>query len=518
MVRITKIPDGEKVSEDFAISINGLTAKAYAARVSAMPFNRYWPGRQRPIEQTEQASFLTFTMDEPVRLELTASKEFHEAVIRPKSRGILPEIDGKTLRFTIEQCGQYTVELDGVHHALHIFANPEKDFGVSPDQENVVYFPPGVHHSGMIHLKSNQTLYIDQDAVVYGAVLAVGAENIRILGYGILDGSWEKRENPSMLVPQDFFRRNPAFDFCSPNLQGQRLEKPIYPVSGSVLLQDDEQFIKYLQDWNMLYSCIHLYGCSNCEINGLVLRDSPGFTLIEANCTNAVCDNIKLIGMWRYNSDGIDIFNSRNCSISNSFLRNFDDCVVLKGIPGWDTWNMENILVENCVLWCDWGRSLEIGAETCAPYYRNIIFRDCDCIHNSSVVLDIQCCDRAEVHQILYEDIRVEYSHYDRKEVYQHSDDETFRSQRNVPQLIYAGFGGDMFYSNDRIKGNISRVTFRNIQVLSDTAMPSVTLEGYDAEHMVSNVTIESLTFNGEPVTDPAAICTNQYTSGVELH
>lgn len=61
----------------------------------------------------------------------------------------------------------------------------------------------------------------------------------------------------------------------------------------------------------------------------------------------------------------------------------------------------ENILVERCVIWCDWGRALEIGAETNAPEYRNIIFRDCDIIHGSSVMMDIQHHNRAEIHHIL---------------------------------------------------------------------------------------------------------------------
>lgn len=518
-MKITKIPCGEKISDDFHIKLNGMPAEAYAARVSAMPFNCIWPNHQRPPEQTEEASFLSFEMNEAVTVELIASKEFREAVIRPLSENICPEIDKKIIKFTIEHPGQYTVELDGMHNALHIFANPEMDFKISPNDDNVIYFPAGVHRPGVIKLESNQTLYIDRNAVVYGAVLAVNAENIRILGYGILDGSWEERNNNSVLVPLDFSRRNTQMDIYSPIMKELPVSEISLPATGSVLIKNKEQYLEFLEKWHVLNSCIHLYKCSNVEINGIIMRDAPCFTIIAANCQNTIFENLKLIGMWRYNSDGIDIFNSQNCIIRNSFLRNFDDCVVLKGIVGWDTQNMENILVENCVIWCDWGRSLEIGAETCAPEYRNIIFRDCDCIHNSSAALSVHSCDYTNVHDILYEDIRVEYSKYDEKPVYQSSDDAVFSSEHNIPLLIYAGFDGETYFSCERQKGTISRIIYHNIQAYTDNeaALPSIVLQGYNKDHTINEVSISGLTLNDKPVNGKSMLNANEFALNIKL-
>ena len=72
MVKITHIPAGEQKGTDFQIKLDGIVAESYVARVSAMPFNRTWPGQQRPLEQTELASILSFTMDAPVCVELEA--------------------------------------------------------------------------------------------------------------------------------------------------------------------------------------------------------------------------------------------------------------------------------------------------------------------------------------------------------------------------------------------------------------------------------------------------------------
>ena len=519
MLKLTNIPQEEMVSGLYEIKLNGTPAKANFARVSAMPFNCIWPNHQRVLEQTEEAAFINFAMSEPVEMEVTVEKEFAEAVVRPLHDGIVPQVTGKTVKFTIEKAGQYTLELDGWHNALHIFANPVCDYGVCPEDENVIYFPAGVHHPGLIQLQSNQTVYIDKDAVVYGAVIAVQAENIKILGDGILDGSWEERNNQSILVPVDQYRRNPRWDIYSPILKGHPSVDPVYPVKGSAMLQDKDAFLKYLEDGHYLYTCIHLYECKDIEIKGVTLRDASGFTVLPANCENLMIDNIKIVGNWRYNSDGVDFFNCRNSVLKNSFLRCFDDCIVLKGMPGWDIWNMENLLIENCVVWCDWGASLEIGAETNAPEYRNIIFRDCDCIHNTAAALRVHHCDRAWVHNLAYDDIRVEYSKYDLGMTYQHSDDMVYEPYCNQATFMLICFDGECYYSNDFVKGNVEAVTYRNIQAYCDEGlpMPKIRFEGHSAEHTISNITIDGVYMNGERITDASVVDANEFTSDIRF-
>ncbi len=513
MIKFTPIPSSEKISEDFKIKINGIKADPYTVRVSAMPFNCIWPGHQRTLDQTEEAAVISYGANEPAEFEVEATRDFEEAVIRPLSDNVKLQTQGRKITFTIDKPGQYVLELDGFHKPLTIFADPIEDFDVSGD--NVICFGKGVHHPGCIELKSNQTLYIERGAVVYGSVLAINAENISIKGFGILDGSWEKRDWDTVLVPADIKRRNPEHDIYSPVLK----KSPVGDVNlkGSVLLQNEEEFRKLLEETKQLTSCIHLYHCKNVEIKGVTLRDSSGFTVIVGNCENFVCDNIKLIGMWRYNSDGIDIFNSRNCTIKNCFLRNFDDCVVLKGIPGWDTWNMENIIVENCVIWCDWGGALEIGAETNADEYRNIIFHDCDCIHIVDIALRVHNCDRAHIHHLIYDNIRIEYSKYYVRPMGQVSDDAKFVPTPHIPYALMISFEKNTFYSNAKVKGKVTDVLFKDIQIIGDglEEMPPVLFESYDAEHNTDGVIIENLTKNGEKITEVNPAWLEEFTKNV---
>ena len=42
--------------------------------------------------------------------------------------------------------------------------------------------------------------------------------------------------------------------------------------------------------------------------------------------------NVKLVGLWRYNADGIDVCNSQDVVVSDCFVRAFDDALVIKGL------------------------------------------------------------------------------------------------------------------------------------------------------------------------------------------
>lgn len=104
MLRIHHPPVGDGSNRDFwGLKLNGQSSEPWFCRVSALPYNTWWPGHQRPIQQTETAAFISFEMDEPVTREVAVRKEIEEAVVRPTSRGIRPSVDDNahTVHFTI---------------------------------------------------------------------------------------------------------------------------------------------------------------------------------------------------------------------------------------------------------------------------------------------------------------------------------------------------------------------------------------------------------------------------------
>ena len=474
MLRIHHPPQGELLVTHFDVSINGETTTPWYCRVSAMPYNTVWPGPQRPIEQSEVASFISFEMQEPVQLHLKAWKDFSEAVVRPLSKGIRPEVSGREITFTVTEPGAYTVELDGMNNALHIFANPLTDFGVDKTAPNVRYYGPGIHEIGELELNDGETLFVDGGAVLYGSVSVFHKKNVRIVGYGVIDNSREERTTDKLLIAVDY-------------------EKGLD-------LRDEAVLRQYIRDNKVLGGCVHLYSCQDCEITGVITRDSSTFAYIVANCDRVNCAWIKTIGMWRYNSDGIDLFNSRYVRIANGFFRDFDDCIVLKGIKGWDRADQHHITVTGCTVWCDWGSALEVGAETCADEYSDIVWENCDVIHASHVMMRTHNTDRAHIHNMRLQNIRCEFSPYDLEPVYQEDMNNAYDAYKahGVPTLISSPVY-DGIYSNDHILGKTSDVQYRNIAIFGPEGMklPRCSFGGQDSEHCNRRILLENFTFNG---------------------
>ena len=246
-------------------TVGGKTEKTeagYTARVSAVPFNQIWPGYQRPLDQTEIASFATFDFSGEVEITVQVLRRPIEKLeLRPQEYGIQPKIRENWVTFTLDQPRLFTLEVNGFHNALHIFANPMESFAQYQGRPGVRYYGPGVHVAGRIEMNSGETLVLDHGAVVHGGVVAQNVRDIRIIGRGILDNSRYPREVP----------------------------KEHREVSAS--------------------SCMRLNHCANVEVSGIIFRDSSSWTLTAIDCRNLQLRNLKLIGMWRYNSDGIDLCN-----------------------------------------------------------------------------------------------------------------------------------------------------------------------------------------------------------------
>ena len=415
----------------------------------------------------------------PVQPTFTVSvdRDFSEAVLRPLSKGIVPAKEGRSVTFTVSEPGQYSLELDGHHHNLHIFADPLREYETEGD--HVLYYGPGVHRPGAVWLDSNTTVVIDRDAVVYGSFIAVDAENVTVCGRGVIDGSFEKRTSGTLLLP---------------------LTREEFGEVGKTR----EAMEEYAARNHLLHGAVRFYNCHHCKLEGVTCRDSSTFTVIPANCYDLHIDNVKMVGMWRYNSDGIDLFNCHDVLIENCFLRNFDDCMVVKGIKGWDDWNVYNITMRNLVVWCDWGRALEIGAETCADEYYNIVFQDCDVIHAAFSMCDVQNGDRAHARDIVFRDIRCEYSKYQLPDVLQTDMSVPYdpTSPLTHPRVIFVqGYTGQ--WSKDGIAGSNNGIRFENIRCYADEGIPvgKIHITGYAEDHKTSNVTVDGLFWNGKRLT-----------------
>ena len=460
-------PDSDKAvyhsqNQEYTVTVNGLACPVRDCRVSAVPFNRPWPGWQRPFSQTESAGFITFCADEAVTLRVRRQDDFDRAVLRPLSKGVTPlEQDGE-LVFTLHEPGKYVLECDGWHHALHIFFDPIKEY---PDAQNATYvFGPGLHFPGVICLKDNDSVYLDKEAVVFGSLYSKGAQHLRIFGGGVLNNCCE-----------------------------QRITEQCYE--------------------NHTKGCLRLYDCTDVVIEDIVLTDSSTWALSLFGCKGVTVDNVKIVGQWRYNTDGIDLVNCSDIRIQNCFVRSFDDVISIKGI--YDSPRaIQNITVSDCVLWCGWGHTCELGVETSAIEYTDIRFEHCDVIHTQGPALAIKNGNHARIHDIVFEDMRVEFQADSLPAVMQKSDAQVYDAQGRTaaPQLI--AVDNDPFAirikSDQGVRrrfsdhlGTVENIVFRNISVHTDSPAlhPEIRIASQDGVQF-SDILLDGLWLNGQKQSD----------------
>ncbi len=413
----------------FEAWVDGKPVTVRPIRISAMPFNQWGADYQRPMDQTEIAGMVNIEADGPVRFRVKPSREFNEAVVRPLKASVTPVIDGGAIDFTLPGAGYYVLELDGYHRPLEIFVEPVRDFAKERAEANIV-FGPGRHEPVVVKLKSHDRVYIDRDAFVLGSFQVDGAEDVKVSGYGIICGSRNVR------VGNHCYREG---------------------MDGAVRIIDSK----------------------NVVFDGPVVLDSSCWCVAAFNSSNLEFSHIKVTAAWRYNTDGIDICNSQHVRIHDCFVHSFDDTIVLKGnFPKFDSKDPEeDIVVQRCVCWCGWGRTLEIGLETWAPYYKGIVFEDCDLIHNNGAALSVHLGGPCVVEDVTYRNIRIEYDASEMESIYQGGG----RDQKVVckspfsgcwlavtngkmfnPQSSYNSFGYDA--SNDPY-GTFRKLTVEDIDI-----------------------------------------------------
>ena len=368
----------EPLSNDFAVTVNGREVPVYTCRISKYPLNSVWQGKQRPTEQTVLASFVNLVSDEPLHVDVYVKTPYNRAILKPYSKEIpLVERDGHVL-FTLSENGSFVFEADSHLHCLYIFNGKPVP---CDDLASVThYFGPGIHAPGKITLRSNESVYLDKDALVFGCVYAEHAENIRIYGNGVLDDRWEERSGAD------------CSDCYGPLTNGN----------------------------------LKFYDCTGLRIEGVLCRDSAIWCLNLFHCFDVLVDGVRIFGQWRYNTDGIDIVNCQNIRVRNSFIHSFDDTVTIKAVDRYADTNNVNIVTEKCVLWCDWGQACLIGPESYCREYRHIIFRDCDILRAAHSAMCVDLAEDAEMSDLLFENIRVEYNASDTKPQYQSTEEAVY--------------------------------------------------------------------------------------------
>lgn len=374
---------------------------------------------------------------------------FKGVEVRPSSYQIpVEKITDNMIEFSLPgyKKRKVSVEFDGdrQHNLFLLGGRPDKD---KPAQSSgdVIYCGPGEHVVSKLVLTDNQTLYVDEGAVLYTCIEVTG-DNVTIAGNGIISG--EKLPHTGSLYAE-----------------GARL----------IRVADNTKVI------------------NNFKIKDVTLIDSPNWTLALYGTKDAVIDNVNII-CWILNGDGIDLTCSTGATVKDCFVRTYDDCVSLKvlGLYGGAKANTNHVQVDNCLLWCDLARCVMVGPEAGTKGEWIYSIRDCEiknCIvlESTGTMLSVGQEPLSEggtampIENITFSDIQV---------------DNMKIAESGCP--IY------VFQSTTHQEGcRMENILFKNIRFDDRFGFKNkLVVSSEDARNTISNLVLENIIHNGKAITE----------------
>jgi polygalacturonase len=193
-----------------------------------------------------------------------------------------------------------------------------------------VVIPAGYFTSSPLVLKSGVELHLEDAAILLASanrqdysdtrmafISAMGEREVAITGKGIIDG------------------------------QGRVLVENLLQLLTDGKLQDEQWKIKRPTEKNRPM-IVSFRNCNDVKVTGVTIRDAAGWVQSYNDCNEVFIDSLNVISMAYWNNDGIDIVDSKNVKITNSFFNCADDGICLKSEQVDKL--CENIFVENCII------------------------------------------------------------------------------------------------------------------------------------------------------------------------
>ena len=442
LLTIYEGPKTMESSRTASVSVNGYELFVYDVMVN---HEHIWNANTQPSYTPMTYFDFSGTVEIGIRMP-GLEQPVESAKVLPEACGIVPAVEDGTVSFSISRPGQYTVVFnDNVNKALHIFANPPEEELPDPEDPDVFFIGPGEWVVDAILLGDNQTLYISGGAVVHSVISAANAENVRICGRGIIDGS----------------------DYPAWNQPGSTARVPV----------------------NLDHS-------KGITVDGIIVVNSNCWNINSYSCRNVTISNVKVIS-GRQNGDGFTFQSCTDHLVTGCFARTWDDSLVIKNYSG----SSRGITFRDCQIWTDLAQSMEIGYETdkgltLDPEISEVLFEDITVLYNfHKPVISIHNSDDAFVHDITYRNIIVENAFMQGDNGYN-------------KELIEMTLQNSSWSTVKDEFGRIDNVLIDGLTVLrtADGKIPRSRFSGHDEEHRITNVTLQNVTILGTPITSPEAM------------
>ena len=404
---------------------------------------------QVDMDRVQDATMVQFDMGKgPVEVMVKKNNgKIYDVDIRPLKNNIAYTQVGNSILFTLDKPQYLSVEFNGDRlNNLHLFANPLETETYTDEADGVMYFGRGVHQGfedNTIKIPSNTTVYLAPGAIVKAKLLVINAENVRIIGRGILDK----------------------------------------PQRG-----------------------IEVTDSKNILIDGITVINPEHYTVFGGGTTGLTIKNLKSFSSRGW-SDGIDLMCCNDVLIDNVFMRNSDDCIAIYGHRWDWWGGSRNVTVQNSVLWADVAHPINVGGHgdpesPTGELIEDITFRNIDILEHDEDdepyqgCMTVDCGDKNFVRNVLFEDIRVENIQegrlfYVKVRFNEKYDKQPGRGIENVTfrNITYNGIGENpsMIEGLDNTR-KVSGITFDNV-IINGEKMKS--LDDFTINEFIEDIKIK---------------------------
>lgn len=336
-----------------------------------------------------------------------------------------------------------------------------------------VAVPPGTYLCGTIVLKSRVTLDLCAGARILGSprledysprdwghnkditrwhlILAEGAEQVAITGEGEIDGN------------------GPAF------------WEPDRPHDWSF----------WKERRNRVSPMVQFDDCRHVRIEGVTMRNTPGWTVHLRRCEHAAIRGVVLRnGLFGPNNDGLDINGCRYVTVSDCDIETGDDAIVLKTTH--DAGPTEYVTVTNCVLRTSCV-ALKLGTESWHAF-RHITFSNC-VVPSCSRAVSLISFDGGDIEHVLVSGVTGTTNSgwpvnrpieiYSECRARGEADNEVLKEPRRPP-----------------VPGRIRDVTLRDVDLVTDGRVMMVARK----DRPLEDITVEGLRLRYVLLEDPSGL------------
>lgn len=152
---------------------------------------------------------------------------------------------------------------------------------------------------------------------------------------------------------------------------------------------------------------LQFFKCKNIKISRISLKNGLCWIQDYRNSTNIAIDSIKVESNTFWNNDGIDLVDSKNIRLTNSFFNSDDDGICLKSSDR--NSRCENIYISNCTV-----RSSAIKFGTASVGgFKNIYIGDINIYDTYRSAVAIECLDGGTLENVAIKNIRLTYKEDD---------------------------------------------------------------------------------------------------------